>query len=121
MSELQVPGGLDRLLARMEAGRTLLYAGLRDLNDAQWREPITAADWSICDHLAHVAVWMEGVEAMLNGRSRWDAMGGGPPDPGAGFDALNEQLRAPHRAGSTAEIRAWLDTVHERMVATWFA
>jgi hypothetical protein len=65
--------------------------------------------------MAHIAVWMGGILAALDGISRWEAMGGGPPGR-AGFDELNEQLRAPHTAKSPAEVRAWLDETHGRMV-----
>jgi hypothetical protein len=64
-------------------------------------------------------VWMNGVLAGLNGASRWEVMGGGPPQGGgdAAFDELNERLRAPHTGKSPAEARAWLDATHERMAA----
>lgn len=111
-----LPASVDELLERMERGRAELYASLDGLGDEGLRAPITAGGWSATDHLAHIAVWMEGIIAALDGRSRWEAMGAGPPGEGD-FDALNERLRAPHAAKSPAEVRAWLDATHERLAA----
>lgn len=115
--ETELPGTIDELLTRIEHSRAAFDTALADLSAVQLVAPLTEGDWSVADHMAHIAVWMEGILAALDGRDRWAAMGGGPPGPD-GFDALNEQLRAPHAARSPAEVRAWLDATHGRMLAT---
>jgi uncharacterized damage-inducible protein DinB len=100
----------------IERSKAAFDATLADLSETQLAAPLTERDWSIADHMAHIAVWMEDILAALDGRDRWAAMGGGPPGPD-GFDALNEQLRVPHSAKSPAEVRAWLDATHQHMLA----
>jgi uncharacterized damage-inducible protein DinB len=112
-----LPATVDELTMRMERSRAALYAALDGLSPEQLAAPLTERGWSAADHLAHIAVWMEGILAGLDGTSRWAAMGADGPPGDAGFDELNERLRAPHRAKSPAEVRAWLDATHERMLA----
>lgn len=114
--EMELPRTIDELLARIEHSKAAFDSALAALTDAQLAAPLTEREWSVADHMAHIAVWMEGILVALDGGDRWAAMGGGPPGP-EGFDALNEQLRAPHAAKSPAEVRAWLDATHGRMLA----
>jgi uncharacterized damage-inducible protein DinB len=115
--EEELPTTIDDLVSRVERGRAVFYAALDGLSDERLAAPLTERGWSVADHMAHIAVWMDGILVALDGESRWAAMGaGGPPGQG-GFDELNERLRAPHAAKSPAEVRVWLDATHERMVA----
>jgi uncharacterized damage-inducible protein DinB len=115
--ESEMPTTIDDLVARAEQSRASFFAALDGLSDEQLAAPITAGGWSAADHMAHIAVWMEGILAALDGVSRWTAMGADGPPGEAGFDVLNEQLRAPHAAKSPAEVRVWLDATHTRMLA----
>lgn len=113
--EEQLPATVDEVVARIERGRTEFYAALDGLSDEQLAAPLTERAWSAADHMAHIAVWMEGIVGALEGRSRWAVMGAGPPDKGD-YDRLNEELRAQRGALSPAEARAWLDATHERLL-----
>jgi hypothetical protein len=113
----ELPTTVDELLGRMEAARAAFYSSVSGLSEEQLAAPLTERDWSVADHMAHIAVWMDGIIEGLEGRSRWAAMGADGPPGAAGFDALNEQLRAPHAGKSPAEVRSWLDGVHGRMAA----
>lgn len=111
------PGTIDELLERMEAARAAFYASLAGLSEEQLAAPLTERGWSVADHMAHIAVWIDGIAQALDGKKRWAAMGAdGPPEQG-GFDELNERLRELHRGKSPAQARAWLDEVHDRMLA----
>ncbi len=114
--ETELPGTINELIMRIERSKAAFDAALADLAEAHLAAPLTERDWSVADHMAHITVWMEGILAALDGSDRWAAMGGGPPGP-EGFDALNEQLRAPYIAKSPAEVRAWLDATHQHMLA----
>jgi hypothetical protein len=114
--EHELPATVDELVARMEQGRAAFYAALDGLTPEQLAAPLTERDWSIADHMAHIAVWMDGILGALDGRSRWAIMGADGPPAAGDFDALNERLRAPHAARSPAEVRAWLDATHAAMV-----
>jgi uncharacterized damage-inducible protein DinB len=113
----ELPATVDELTTRMERSRAAFYAALDGLSPEQLAAPLTERGWSAADHMAHIAVWMEGILAGLGGKSRWTAMGADGPPGAGGFDELNERLRAPHAAKSPAEVRAWLDATHERMLA----
>jgi uncharacterized damage-inducible protein DinB len=113
----ELPTTIDELTARMEGSRAAFYTVLEGLSPEQLVAPLTERGWSVIDHMAHIAVWMEGILAGLDGKNRWTAMGAeGPPGDG-GFDELNERLRAHHTTKSPADVRAWLDAAHERMLA----
>jgi Mycothiol maleylpyruvate isomerase N-terminal domain len=115
--EHDLPATSDDLVTRIEHGRAAFYTALDGLTAEQLAAPITERGWSVADHMAHIAVWMEGILVALDGSSRWTAMGADGPPGQAGFDELNERLRAPHAAKSPAEVRAWLDATHTRMLA----
>lgn len=115
--EQELPATIDELAARMEQSRAAFYGAIDGLSAERLAAPLTERDWSVADHMAHIAVWMEGILAALDGTSRWAAMGADGPPGDDGFDGLNERLRAPHAAKSPAEVRAWLDATHERMLA----
>lgn len=113
----ELPTTIDALTAEIERGRTDFYAALQGLTAEQLAAPLTERDWSVTDHMAHIAVWMEGILAALDRKNRWVAMGADGPSKPGDFDEENERLRAPHAAKSPAEVRAWLDATHERMLA----
>ncbi len=112
-----LPATIDDLVSRMDQSRAAFAAVIDGLSAAQLAAPLTAGGWSATDHMAHIAVWMEGIRAALDGTSRWAAMGADGPPGQAGFDALNERLRASHAAKAPAEVRAWLDATHARTLA----
>ncbi len=92
------------------------------LDDAAWRLPGAAPsdaggpDWSLLDHVAHVAHWEDVAidyvaEAARTGR--W------PSDEdfdGGDFDRYNERMRAPWEGLTPAEVRARLAAGHERLL-----
>jgi uncharacterized damage-inducible protein DinB len=110
------PTTIDELTARIERGRAAFYAALDGLSDAELAAPLTDRGWSVADHMAHIAVWMEGIVGALDGRDRWAVMGAGPP-VGGDYDALNEELRARRGALVPADARAWLDATHAQLLA----
>lgn len=115
--ERELPATVEELIERAERSRTAFYAALEGLGPEQLAAPITGGGWSAIDHMAHIAIWMEGILAAFDRQNRWVAMGADGPPGSAGFDELNERLRAPHAAKSPAEVRAWLDTTHERIAS----
>jgi hypothetical protein len=92
------------------------------LDDAAWRLPGAAPsdaggpDWSLLDHVAHVAHWQElGIDyiALAATSGRW------PTDEdfdGGDFDAYNERLREPWTGLAPAEVRGRLVASHDRLL-----
>ena len=63
------------LLEKMRTGWNELLAFIATLTPEQMSTPTDAAGWTMKDHLMHLAVWQEGVYALLEGRDRAAAMG----------------------------------------------
>ncbi|MFO7171174.1 MAG: ClbS/DfsB family four-helix bundle protein [Chloroflexota bacterium] len=119
----ETPMTVRELRARMDAGLARFEAALDRLSEEQLTGPKDAAGWSVRDHLTHLAVWADGITALLRGEDRWKAMGispdlttstaGGELD----YDAINEQIAERHRQLSAAEARALLAAAHQRLAA----
>lgn len=120
MSESQAPRANQELRARMDHGLTQLLAFLDDMSEQQMLQSTDAAGWNIRDHIVHLAVWADGIAALLRREDRWAAMGlrmGNPEDDELDYDALNAQIAAQHRHMAPAEAREWLAAAHRRAVA----
>lgn len=99
---------------------TACWAGL---DDAAWRLPGAAPsdaggpDWSLLDHVAHVAHWQElAIEYVVRARAtgRW------PSDDdfdGGDFDRYNERAREPWAGIEPAVVRGRLAAGHARLLA----
>jgi hypothetical protein len=103
---------------RMDKGLAQFLATIDSLSDGQMLGPTDAVGWNVRDHLTHLAVWADGIAALLRREDRWAAMGlvmenpeGDEPD----YDMLNAQIVERHRHLSPAEARAWLIAAHQRV------
>lgn len=70
----QIPTRVE-LMERVEAAWAALDRALIDLDAHQLSIAPAGGGWSIKDHLAHLAVWIESAVALLSGTSRPEAMG----------------------------------------------
>jgi hypothetical protein len=62
------------LLERIDHYRLMLEDTIRSLDEEQLSQP-GPEEWSIKDHLAHLAVWETGMVELLRKRPRFEAMG----------------------------------------------
>lgn len=121
MSDL--PTTVSELRARMDSGLASFEAALGQLTEEQLTGPRDAVGWNVRDHLTHLAVWADGVTALLRGEDRWAAMGVEPvlaPDsdpPTYDFDVINERIAERHRGLSGAAALAMAVESHRRMAA----
>lgn len=99
---------------------TVSWAGL---DDAAWRLPGAAPsdaggpDWSLLDHIAHVAHWQE---LAIDYIARAITTGTWPSDDdfdGGDFDRYNERARGSSADASPAEVRSRLADGHRRILA----
>jgi hypothetical protein len=93
-----------------------LYLNL--LSESQLTILTDAAGWTIKDHIMHLAVWEEGILALLNGGSRHQAMG--LDDAlwnGDDVDAINAAIQQQHQHRPQIEVVQALADSHKRMVA----
>lgn len=86
------------LLKKTRASWDTLNAYVATLTEAQLTQATDAAGWTVKDHLMHLAVWEDGVWAMLNHQNRREQMG---VDEKAwqswDFDAINASIQRAHK------------------------
>ena len=109
------PINKTELLEKMQAGWDELLAFVATLTPEQQSIPTDAAGWTVKDHLIHLAVWQDGVYAMLEGRSRIEAMGI-PQEVWAtrDFDQINAVIQQQHRDKGANEVLQALYASKER-------
>lgn len=69
------PATIDAVRVKISRARNETDSFLATLTEVQKQERGTLTHWAIKDHVAHLAVWEQGVVALLEGRNRWQAMG----------------------------------------------
>ena len=93
------------------------------LTDVEWYEPGAAPsgaggpDWSLFDHVAHVAWWQELAISYIPRALDGEPWPTEADFSGGDFDAFNERQRSEWSSLSAAEVRARLSSGHERLVA----
>jgi uncharacterized protein (TIGR03083 family) len=106
------------LLAKIQHEWETLQAYLETLTETQLTEPTDAGGWSVKDHLMHLAVWEDGIVALLEGESRRERMGIDEirwKTPG--YDQINEVIYHQHRHKSLEEVLQTFNDVHEQLIA----
>jgi uncharacterized protein (TIGR03083 family) len=106
------------LLSRMQQGWDDFNAYLNTLTEAQLTGPTDAAGWTAKDHLMHLAVWEDGVNALLEKQSRSARMGVDDATwEGHDFDQINAVIQRQHRDKPLGEVQAAFRRAHETLVA----
>ncbi len=110
---------VNKLLKSIQRAWDEVEAFLADLTDEQKTGPKDAGGWSVKDHLIHMAVWEDGIEAVLSGESRNARMGIGHISPKPrGDDAINDVIFKQHRDKSLQEILMTRQKIHDRLLNT---
>ena len=106
------------LLAKTQASWDVLNAYVATLTDAQLTQLTDAAGWTVKDHLVHLAVWEDGVWALLNKQDRPAEMG---VDVATwkrwNFDEINGLIQRQHKDKSWAQVEQKRQASHQRFVA----
>lgn len=106
------------LIARIEAAWTQMNNTLEPLSEAQLSRPDPASGWSIKDHLAHLAVWEQGIVALLQRQPRWAAMGVDEATVAAtDMDGLNDILVQQSQQRPLEDVLAAFGNAHRHMLA----
>jgi hypothetical protein len=116
MTQSELPYDPQAMRERMDAGLAQFLALLDRLSPQQMLGPTDAAGWNARDHVTHLAVWADGIAALLRREERWAAMNLAMSDPEGDepdYDAMNAQIVVQHRHLSPAEARAWLVAAHQ--------
>ncbi len=106
------------LLSNMRQGYDDFSAYVRTLDPTQLTIPTDAAGWTIKDHVIHLAVWEDGVAALLNKQGRIETMGVDAATWQAhDIDQINAVIQQQNRYLSVAEVMRRFDAAHGRMLA----
>jgi hypothetical protein len=115
----ETPTTVKELSERMDEGLARFLAALDRLSEEQMTGPKDGAGWNVRDHVTHLAVWADGIAALLRREERWAAMGVPRSTPEGDdevdYDAINEQIAERHRHLSASEARALLVAAHCRL------
>ena len=107
----------SELLSKTRTSWDKLNAYVATLNDKQLTHLTDAAGWTVKDHLIHLAVWEDGIWALLNKQNRATQMG---VDEATwkrwNFDEINAVIQQQHKDKSWAEVEQKRHASHKRFV-----
>lgn len=106
-----------KLLEKTHASWDRLNTYIATLNEQQRTQLTDAAGWTVKDHLIHLAVWEDGVWALLNKQNRAAAMGVDVETwKRWDFDEINAVIQGQHKDESWATVEAKRHASHQRFV-----
>jgi hypothetical protein len=117
MTNFQTPTTKAELLHNLEQGWADFHAYISSLTPEQLTQPRDAAGWSVKDHLIHIALWQDGISALLEqkGETRAAAMGLAAAEWGRDIDEVNGIMQAQSRDLPLDTVLARLRGAYERM------
>ncbi len=111
------PMSKSELLAAIDTGWRDLNTYIGTLSETQMTQPTDAAGWTVKDHLMHLAVWEDGVLALLERQSRRERMG---IDAAMwkrwDFDEINAVIQQQHKDKSLEDVLKTHQEIHQRLV-----
>lgn len=120
MSEIdeREPVTIANMTRHINDGWAELQAFIATLTPAQMTEAMDAAGWTVKDHLIHLAVWQDGITALLKGEPRLGTMGVDEATWEQGHDAVNALIQSQHRAMPLNDVLATLERSHDSIITT---
>ncbi|MCW5876692.1 MAG: ClbS/DfsB family four-helix bundle protein [Anaerolineales bacterium] len=110
----------EKLLTKIREGWKQLQDFIGGYTDEQLTTPTDAAGWTAKDHLIHLAVWQNGMTALLDKQPRRGAMGLSEElwdTLARGYDEVNAAIQQQHEGLSIDEVRGALEESHQEFVA----
>lgn len=105
------------LVRRMQQGWDEFQAYLKTLTVEQMTLPTDAAGWTVKDHLMHLAVWEDGIYALLRRQSRPERMGLDAKTWESGdYDRMNAVIQQRHHDKSLEDVLNSFQESHRRLV-----
>ena len=105
------------LLAAMNRGWDDLHAYFATLSEAQLTIPTDAAGWAVKDHIIHLAVWEDSLNAFLLSQPRPDRMGVDRATWDSGeIDRINDVIYRRNRDLSFAQVTSRFQQAHEELI-----
>jgi hypothetical protein len=110
---------VDQLLTRIEIAWNDLNSFLSHLSAEQLTTPTDAGGWTVKDHIIHLAVWEDGIRALLQKQSRREAMGISEDLWGNGSaDDYNAVIQPRYKDMPLDEVITVSGDIHQRLVDT---
>lgn len=110
---------VDQLLSRIEIAWNDLNTFLSHLSAEQLTTPTDAGGWTVKDHVIHIAIWENGIRALLQQQSRREAMGISEDLwKGASSDELNAIIQAQHKDMPLDEVFKTSHEIHQQLIET---
>ncbi|HEX2907891.1 MAG TPA: ClbS/DfsB family four-helix bundle protein [Phototrophicaceae bacterium] len=94
----------EGVMRQLELGWNNLQTDLTALTEEQQTHLKDAVGWTVKDHLSHLAIWEQGVLALLEGKSKREAMEIPPEIWEQGDDAINAVIQVRYGDWSLAEV-----------------
>ena len=111
------PTSRTELLGKIEDGWNALQAYLKTLSNDQLTRLTDAQGWTVKDHLTHLVVWEDGMNALLEKQPRGASMGLDAQTWESGdFDKMNAVIQQHQKDRSLAEVLKKAQEVHERLL-----
>jgi hypothetical protein len=107
---------MAELLDRMQHGWQDFQAYINTLTEPQLTAPKDLAGWAAKDHLIHLAVWVDGITAMLAKKPRHEAMGLSDADwLTSDIDLMNQRIFEQHENIPLPEVLTRLEAAHHAL------
>jgi len=106
----------DVLLARIRDGYNMFASLLRGIRPGDQARPLDG-DWSVAEHVAHLASWEQLALAVLTGGQPYEAMGISAEDWQQDTDGINDALQRKHAGIAFDTARNLLQEVHASLMA----
>jgi hypothetical protein len=105
------------LLTKTRASWDALNAYVATLDEQQRTQLTDAAGWTVKDHLIHLAVWEDGIWALLNRHDRATEMGVDAETwKRWNFEEINGVIQQQHKDDLWAEVEQKRQASHKRFV-----
>lgn len=105
------------ILDPLEREKVALLSLIVPLTPEEVAAESTPTDWSVKDHLAHLAAWENGIVYLLRKQNRWEGMGLEPQFVyDHDEDEINDKIYHQHRDDSFADVMAYFENAHQGMV-----
>lgn len=113
-----IPTSKPELMARIHTSWDKFQAYLSTLSEEQLTGPTDAAGWTAKDHIMHLAVWEDGIAALLDKQPRDAQMGIDTQLWLTGdYDHINDTIQKRFADKPLDEVLQTFKTVHARVVA----
>jgi hypothetical protein len=105
------------LMHKIQKGWDDFNAYLKTLTLKQLTVPTDAAGWTAKDHVIHLAAWEDSISALLDGKSRPEAMGVDQATwDTRDFDKINAVIEKHHKNKSWDEVLRAFHASHARLM-----